>query len=78
MTKEIQTLSQALEELLDSKKKSNRRYSLRALARDLDLDQSNLSKIIKGKRKATPTQILKISKTLKLSNEMIITFFETH
>ncbi|MGE0174906.1 MAG: DUF4423 domain-containing protein [Oligoflexales bacterium] len=39
-----------IEEAYENRKRKNRRYSLRAFARDLELDSATLSKILKSKR----------------------------
>lgn len=70
------TFLDALDELIQEKKKTNKRYSLRAIARDLELDQSNLSKIMKGKRKATANHVLKLSKTLNLDSSKAMSLLE--
>lgn len=67
----MEKFSQNLLMLISEKKKQNHRYSLRALARDLDIDQSNLSKILKGKRKPSVNQVVKLEKAINPVNIMI-------
>ncbi len=66
-----------LKDLLGVRQKLNPQYSLRALARDLHLDQSNLSKMINGKRYPTTLQILKIAKELNLSSDLTVSLITT-
>lgn len=54
----------------------NEQYSLRAFARDLSVDHSNLSKLLRKKKTITPDQIKYIAKQLKLSTEQTDTFLE--
>lgn len=68
----MNTFTNRLKELLEEKKKANSRYSLRALARDLDIDQSNLSKILNGKRKPSPQQMMKLEKAIYPLNSLIV------
>jgi hypothetical protein len=51
------TLAQVLQEEFDARKERNSRYSLRAFARDLRIDPSNLSKLLAGKRKPAESVI---------------------
>jgi plasmid maintenance system antidote protein VapI len=43
-----------LEFILDQRRQRNPSYSLRAFARDLRIDPSDLANIMKGKKKVTP------------------------
>ncbi len=55
-----------LQETLVLRCKNNPAYSLRAFARQIGIEPSFLSKLISGKRKATPAVIKKISLVLSL------------
>lgn len=63
-----------LEEILVERQKRNNNYSLRALARDLEIDPSNLSKIINGKYLVTPKFAYKLASHLKLEGEEKLKF----
>ena len=43
-----------LSNLLLEQRLSNKSYSIRALARDLKIEQAHLTRILNGKKKATP------------------------
>jgi len=60
-----------LQETLVSRCKTNSAYSLRAFAKQLQLEPSFLSKLLSGKRKATPAVITKISLRLSLNPEEV-------
>lgn len=51
--------------------KSNPSYSLRAFARDLQIEPSALSKIINGKRGVSPDMRVRLGKRLKLTHNQI-------
>lgn len=55
----------------DSRKKRNRRYSLRAFARDIGLDQSFVSKILRGQKKLSKAMIISISNKLGMSADQV-------
>lgn len=61
-------------ETFESKKINNPNYSLRALARDLEIEPSLLSKLIRKKVNVTNEMIVRISTKLNLSNEAILNF----
>jgi transcriptional regulator with XRE-family HTH domain len=54
---------------LNSRRIANKQYSLRAFARDLKLDASQLSKILKGKLPLTCQFAIKICDNLKLNEK---------
>ncbi len=56
-----------LNEILELRRKANSSYSLRAMARDLEIDSSNLSAIINGKRGLPPRRAEFIAKKLSLT-----------
>lgn len=62
---------------LETKQSENPAYSLRALARDLDLHSSTLSQIIRGKRKLPFKKAKSISKKLELSPKEHTLFMES-
>lgn len=61
-----------IETSLNQVKKRNTAYSARALARDLNISQSLMIKIINGKRKVTPGVGLRIALHLGLPHEKTI------
>lgn len=67
-----------LKEQLDSRKLKNKNYSLRALARDVKVSPSTISKIINGKCDISEKMLLSILDSLSLSSEEKekILFFE--
>lgn len=66
----MQFTEQIIQEYLKRKRK-NPAYSLRAFASTLEVDQSLLSKILKGKRNASSEFILKASQKLGFDSETI-------
>lgn len=50
------------------RRKINPAYSMRALARDLDLSQSYVSEIINGKKRLTPSMLSRWSRVLKIDS----------
>lgn len=52
----------------------NKNYSMRAFARDVDLDQSLLSKLLRGKRDFTPSSLQKIASNLSLTPKEIASY----
>lgn len=68
------TIRQRIQAELDKRKLQNSSYSLRALARDLDLNHSLLSRIITSKIQMTPKIMERISKPLNLTPEEILHF----
>lgn len=54
---------------LNDRKKSNSQYSLRALAKGLEMSPSQLSSIINKKKKLSPNQAVKIIQKLKLTEQ---------
>ena len=66
---EALTLRDYLNDLLLQKKARNSAYSIRALARDLKVDQSHLTRVLKGKMRATPLIAFRTGMFLNLSSE---------
>lgn len=58
-----------LQDILDKRREANHRYSLRAFARDLKMDPSVLSKILRGDRGISRINLLKLCKGLGFSEE---------
>jgi predicted transcriptional regulator len=56
-----------LNTLYDEKKKRNPQYSLRALARDLEINRNSLNMTMKGERRLSRKNCLKVISFLKLS-----------
>lgn len=69
------TLSAMLSAELEKRMGKNNQYSLRAFSRDLGLDSSHLSAILKGKKGIDPSRALKVSTALKL-NEVESRYFQ--
>ena len=63
-----------LKVLLESRRQKNVNYSMRALARDLDVDNSYLVQILSGKKSMTPKIAYKIAIALKLEGEDLLNF----
>lgn len=55
---------------------NNPQYSLRAFARDLEIDHSTLSKLLRGQRKITTQTIENLGSSLKLDDEEIQQYSE--
>lgn len=51
--------------------RSNKTYSMRAFARDIDIDQSLLSKLLRNKRQFSIAIILKVSQRLSLTEDQV-------
>ncbi len=58
---------QKLNDVLEARKSSNPKYSLRAFARDLDLDSASLSQIIRGKRKLPLRSVKEVANKIDLT-----------
>ena len=58
----------------ESKRARNPAYSLRAFARDLDIDNGNLKKILSGKISVSPKVAYKIGKHLELKEQDLLHF----
>lgn len=54
----------------------NEQYSLRAFARDLGVDPSNLSKLLRRKNKASLSQIKYLAKSLKITDDEVSDYIE--
>lgn len=63
-----------LKALLDGRRARNRNYSLRALARDLDVDNSYLAQILNGKKSMTPKIAYKLAIAMKLEGDDLLAF----
>lgn len=68
------TIRQRIQAELDKRKLQNSSYSLRALARDLNLNHSLLSRIIASKIQMTPKIFERIAEPLKLTPEELLLF----
>lgn len=66
-----QSIKHRIQEELDKRKLINSSYSLRALARDLNINHSLLSRIIASKIQMTPKIFERISGPLKLTEEEV-------
>jgi uncharacterized protein (TIGR02147 family) len=67
-------LSRMLSSELEKRMSKNSNYSLRAFSRDLGLDPSHLSAILKGKKGIAPSRALELAKTLKLNAAETLSF----
>jgi hypothetical protein len=56
---------------LDRRRTANPRYSLRSFARDLSVDHSTLSQILRGKRRITGRNVRAIGRRLRLAAPQI-------
>jgi uncharacterized protein (TIGR02147 family) len=68
------TFRELLQRELARRCAANARYSLRSFARQLDVDHSTLSQILRGKRAATPHTIRALGTALGLSGQQIESF----
>ena len=60
-----------LREELDRRQTRNRRYSLRAFARDLGLHHATLSRLMRGTQRATVPTIAAVASKLRLAAEAV-------
>lgn len=66
LKKEDKAFVDVLHQHFDEKKKTNHRYSIRAYAEHLDVDQSLLSKVLRGEKSLSPERKLRCLNTLKV------------
>ncbi len=69
-----QTIKERIQDELEKRKMANSSYSLRALARDLNINHSLLSRIIASKIQMTPKIFDRIAGPLKLTDDETILF----
>jgi uncharacterized protein (TIGR02147 family) len=60
-----------LQQHFEEKKKTNFRYSIRAYAEHLDVDQSLLSKVLRGEKSLSPERQVRCLQNLKVSTEFV-------
>lgn len=65
---------QKLKDIFEERKEKNKRYSLRAFARDLNIEASLLSKMFRGQYKLTSKMIIRLGQTLGFSSREISIF----
>ena len=65
------TLLTVLRAELERRRGGNRRYSLRSFARDLHVDHSALSQILRGKRRLTGRNVRALGRRLRLAAPQI-------
>lgn len=72
------SLDEVLRDTLEARKLKNANYSLRAMARDIDVSPSTLSKILNGKCMASDKMVLDIVEKIDLPTEEKerVVFFE--
>lgn len=58
----------------ENRRTRNPAYSLRAFARDLDIDNGNLKKILSGKLSVSPKVAYKIGKHIELKEKALLEF----
>jgi plasmid maintenance system antidote protein VapI len=63
-----------LQMIYEQRSSNNPRYSLRAFARDLEMDPSDLVNIMKGKKSVSPRVAYKIGQHLNLTGEKLLAF----
>lgn len=73
---ETKTPSEMLRFAFEQKRQRNPRYSLRAFAKQLDIDPSSLSKILSGKRKFPPHKLRLLAEMFFENDHDKITFFK--
>jgi plasmid maintenance system antidote protein VapI len=66
--------SQVLQKQLEKKRARNPSYSLRAFARDLQIDNGNLKKILSGKISVSPKVAYKLGRHLDLTEKELLQF----
>jgi plasmid maintenance system antidote protein VapI len=69
-------LRELIIKVYEEKRARNSAYTMRALARDLDLDPGQLHRIIKLQMKATPLVAFKVGKSLKFESEHVLKLIE--
>jgi len=69
--------AQLLREVFESKRSKNPRFSLRSFAKQIRVSPAQLSQLISGKRKLTPSQAIKIAESLQLLSTQRKAFFES-
>jgi len=62
---------------LQNRTKKNSNYSLRSFARDLNIEPSSLSKLLRGKRTFSKQMIIRLSDALKIKDELILDFIDS-
>ena len=65
------TFRSVLREELERRQAANTRYSLRSFARDLSVDHSTLSQILRGKRRLTGRNVRAFGRRLRLAAPQI-------
>jgi plasmid maintenance system antidote protein VapI len=58
----------------DRRRTANPRYSLRSFARDLSIDHSTLSQIVRGRRRLTHRTVVALGRKLRLPAEALAEF----
>lgn len=71
-------LVECLNEEFRRRQQNNRRYSLRAYARDLEIDASYLSKILNGSRAIPLNLVEPLSRAMRLSDDQIVSLEESY
>lgn len=66
-----------IQQILNEKKAKNQMYSLRALSRNLNISQTQLSHILQGKRKLSPHHALKIGEYMNLDDLALLQFIKS-
>lgn len=81
MVNEIETSTpsfiESLQAEFDKRKVLNDRYSLRAFARDVKVEASLLSKILRGQYRLTPQMVIRIGTSIGMSSQQITHYCST-
>lgn len=73
-TNYVTNYKESLSQLLSERRKANSRYSIRALARDLQIDPSDLINILNDKKRVTPKVAYRIGLKLNLQDSSLLEF----
>jgi plasmid maintenance system antidote protein VapI len=65
-----------LKKILEDKRSVNSRYSIRALARDLKIDPSDLINVMNAKKRVTARIAFKIGSKLNLEGEALLNYIK--
>lgn len=72
-----QVLVETIKTKLEERKKSNPRYSIRAMARDCGINPSCMNRLLNAKKSLTPLYAYKLSRFLKLNDQETISLIKS-
>jgi plasmid maintenance system antidote protein VapI len=72
----IMELNTLINKILAEKKSKNNSYSLRALARDLEIDAGQLHRVVTSKMAPSPKVAFQVGKYLNLSSDELLRLIE--